>query len=159
MNAISPPDSLLTDNSLLEVLKTRQKELKRMAEHYELELKKINAAFKILADNCLKRVRWTSETINCFREKNEVLKTTDILFWIFRNDESELSIPKKRRIYLTGLSVALNNLVTGGKICKIMLSGQKGFFYGLEEWFENDRKTLKSEFMQSFELRLKKNKA
>jgi hypothetical protein len=148
---------LFQDHSVLDVLKKRQQEIKRLADFYEAELRKINAAFQILSASAVKRVKWTREALQFLSEKKEMVQTVDILEWVFRDQSAELEIPGKRRIYLTGLSVALNNLFRNNKICRVMIPGKKGYYYGLSAWFENDRTTLKPGFIINVESNTKKH--
>lgn len=130
-------------SDILKGLIDRRKEIQQKAAFYDLELKKIDAAYRILADNSIRRIKWSNEAINCFNTENKHLKTVEILDWIFRNQSDELRVPLRRRIYITGLSVALNNLIKKGVIRKIEKPGQKGYSYGLSTWFEIGNNDIK----------------
>ena len=130
-------------SNILKGLMDRRKEIQQKAAFYEMELKKIDAAYRILADTSIRRIKWSREAIQCFNSQNGLLRTVDILEWIFRNEPAELNLPLRRRIYITGLSVALNNLLKKGIIYKIEIPGQKGYSYGLSAWFQEGNSDTK----------------
>ena len=156
------PDSFISHDILQSLIERRQK-IRQLADFYLSELSKIESAYKILADDSdsenhsYKRIKWTNETLNCLALKNMPLKTVDILEAIFLNTPEELNSPERRRIYVTGLSVALNNLVSKKKVIKIKIPGEKGCFYGLPEWFDLDGITLKKQYAEVLQIRMNKN--
>ena len=99
----------------------------------------------------IKRVKWTTAALECLTYKNSLLRTVDILQFIFKDNLDEIKSSHQRRLYITGLSVALSKLIQNKKICKIEISGEKGHLYGLSEWFLDDQKTLKEEMKQLFQ--------
>jgi hypothetical protein len=60
---------------------------------------------------------------------------------------------ERRRIYITGLSVALNNLQKNKQLCSLSIPGEKGSFYGLNEWFDHDGKLPLPAFFKSSKLK------
>lgn len=150
-------------SDLLESLVDKRKQIREMADFYLQELQKLDSAYQILAGSnvtgthfplTLKRMKWTTIALECLRSSNKLLKTADILKTVFAEDSVELEVPQKRRMYITGLSVALNKLIQNNRICKIEIKGEKGNFYGLKEWFLEDQVTLIEEMDHKLKERL-----
>ena len=154
------PNAAIDSTDLLEKLISKRSQIRQMADFYLKELQKLDSAYKILSGTetdimegptSIKRVKWTTAAIQCLQYKNSLLKTVDILQFIFKDNPEEIESTYKRRLYITGLSVALSKLIQKSKICKIEITGEKGHLYGLREWFMDDQKTLKEEMKLSFQ--------
>ena len=63
----------------------------------------------------------------------------ECLFW----GDPRLNNPKVRGNYMTGLSIALKNLVETKALKKISRRGVKGFYYGLPQWFDENNQVKK----------------
>jgi hypothetical protein len=126
----NPSISTLKDSTfVLNTLLTRRKELDEIASHCTFEIQKINAAIELIYEKPAKRINWTKEVIQFFNLYPEKQKTKVILDWIFRDTKYELSDSTKRRLYITGLSVALMNMVKKGILKSYQVSGENGRYY------------------------------
>ncbi|QTE38317.1 hypothetical protein J3L18_04360 [Mucilaginibacter gossypii] len=83
-------------------------------------------------------IRWTERSLSCIREKGHVCLSAEILECLFWDEQTNLADPKIRNNYMTGLSIALKNLVENGILKKISRPGIRGFYYGLPEWFDEN---------------------
>lgn len=163
MNNLLSATHTFDSTDLLQSLISKRRQIQQMADFYQQELNKLDTAYKILSgserivdspSDEVKRVKWTNEALQCLSDKNELLKTVDILQIIFQENPDEINFQQKRRVYITGLSVALNKLIQNHKICKIEIPGEKGYYYGLAEWFNEDKRTIKEEHYQKLTAKL-----
>jgi hypothetical protein len=126
----------------------RRKELQRIASECREELKKIESALFLFSGRPEKRISWTNEILRFFNENEGKSKTTEILQWIFAGSEPELGDAARRRTYITGLSVALMNLVKKGVIQSISLPGEKGRIYFMTDSTQQMGEDKKSTYSQ-----------
>ena len=122
-----------SNNAVIKSMKDRREKLERALNHCLSELNKINTALSIFSEKQERRFNWTREVIKYFAIHQGPQKTTEILKWIFSEYQIEIKDAEKRRIYITGLSVALMNLVKKGKLKSISKPGEKGRYYFLVE--------------------------
>jgi|SRR6185312_2772129 len=85
-------------------------------------------------------VKWTERSLSCIQSKGHICLSADILECLFWDEQTNLKDPKIRNNYMTGLSIALKNLVANGTLKKESRPGIKGFYYGLPEWFDENNK-------------------
>ncbi len=129
----------MTENKeILSQLKAKRKSL-------ENELNKLNKAIFALEPNPPHFMEWKVRALECIEGFNTYSQTAEILNCVFINDPQILEDDVLRKRYITGLSVALNDLCKTGVIKKFRLSRVKGDFYGFPDWFTSDG-SLKKEF-------------
>lgn len=123
----------LADNSgMVNTLKQRRIELQKLAAQCLTEINKIDNALSAFNAKPGRRLNWTKEILIFFKSNPQPQKTTQILNWIFAGNQHELEDAEKRRIYITGLSVALMNLVKKGVLKSMVVPGEKGRLYMLQ---------------------------
>lgn len=101
-------------------------------------LTQVSNAVAYLTGSGRPKYNWTAAAINCIGNYEGLLQTSEILDQVF-NGMDELENDVKRRGYLVGLSIALNNLCASNRLRKIVLKGVKGHFYGLPDWFNGEQ--------------------
>lgn len=132
----SSPSSLqfISDNSgTVHALRQKRIELQSIAAKCFAEISKIDNALSALNEIPPQRLNWTKEIMRCFESFPQPQKTTAILNYIFSDNLHELDNPQKRRLYITGLSVALMNLVKKGVLKSVAIPGEKGRLYMIKE--------------------------
>lgn len=85
-------------------------------------------------------IKWTERSINCISNKGHICLSIEILECLLWDKLDSLKDPKIRNNYMTGLSIALKNLVENGKLNKESRPGVKGYYYGLPQWFDINNK-------------------
>lgn len=122
-----------SSTAVIKSMMERRFELEKELNHCLSELNKINTALSIFSEKQERRFNWTREIVKYFSLHPGPQKTTEILKWIFSEYQMEIQDTAKRRIYITGLSVALMNLVKKGKLKSVSKPGEKGRYYFLVE--------------------------
>lgn len=97
------------------------------------QYQQVNSAIQSLEGNI--RFNWTENALDCIRNRNKLLRTNDILECIMSSDL--LQDEHRRRNFTVALSVALGNLCKSGLLGKVVVTGEKGHYYGLAEWFKD----------------------
>jgi hypothetical protein len=123
-------------NSLLQELMSQKEKLEKLVREKSAELQRINSAIESLNGPVPRNIRfnWTDAVLECIQANGIFLQTLDILEFMFSGAD-ELEDEKRRRNATVSLSVTLNNLCNKGILRKIVVSGVKGHFYGLPDWF------------------------
>lgn len=114
----------------IEILKQERAELLQ-------RVKAIDKAINALSNNS-SSIRWTERSLDCIRNKGHICLSAEILECLFWDEQTNLADPKIRNNYMTGLSIALKNLVENEILKKIGRPGIRGFYYGLPEWFDEN---------------------
>ena len=122
-------------DELINGLKARKEELEIQLSQITRELQKINRALNSLSEDD-SYFAWTEEAYSCIQSNDKILQTTEILNYIFYENPEQLGDERRKRNSVVGLSVALNKMVRGNRLKKIVITGIKGHFYGLPEWFD-----------------------
>lgn len=111
----------------------KQELLKRLSE--------INNALDSLMGES-KTIKWTERALKCIKDRGMLSLSPDILKCLFKDNLDLLDDPKIKNNYMTGLSIALRNMVSHGILIKVQRPGIKGYFYGLPEWLDEQGNTI-----------------
>ena len=81
-------------------------------------------------------MNWKERGLACIGKLNRFCKTIEILECLLGQKEVEKLDDEMRKRYVTGLSVSLSELRKDGVVVQFNLKGVKGYFYGLQSWFD-----------------------
>lgn len=111
--------------------------LKQQRDAYLSAAAKLDAAIRELEGNPETPIDWKNSALDCIRNHGFPLRTVDILYCMAVKEPDKLRLTDfiKRRNYVSALSIALNNLCDKKVLDRIQVSGLKGYFYGLSNWF------------------------
>jgi hypothetical protein len=115
-----------------DVLDTEVATLKKRKSELLKELNKIDRALISLTGT--EEKSWSKRALDCIRNWDEFLTSTEILECMFFKREYMLKDAEQRKKYTVALSVGLTQLIKKGIVAKISSPGFKGNFYGLSEW-------------------------
>lgn len=121
------------------------KDLKQKRKSLEAELTRVNKAIFALEPVPIQYMEWKRKAIECLNGFHSYSQTLDILSCVFNDTPDILEDEILRKRYVTGLSVALDDLCKTGVIKKFKLYRIKGNFYGFPHWFNEDG-TLQKDF-------------
>ncbi|MDN5284974.1 MAG: hypothetical protein JWR38_1248 [Mucilaginibacter sp.] len=113
--------------------------LKQERSQLLIRVKALDKAIAALT-NQTSAIKWTERSLDCIQGKGHICLSAEILECLFLDEDVNLTDPKIRNNYMTGLSIALKNLVENENLKKISRPGIKGFYYGLPEWFDENNK-------------------
>src|SRR5665213_424399 len=88
------------------------KDLKKERRDLEAKLTRVNKAIFALEPMPIQYMEWKQKAITCLSGFNHYCQTVDILKCVFENEPDLLDDELLRKRYVTGLSVALNDLCT-----------------------------------------------
>ena len=114
------------------------KDLKKKRKDLEAELTRVNKAIFALEPNPIQYMEWKEKALECLNGSKCYLQTLEILNCLFFDKIAVLEDEIKRKRYVTGLSVALNDLCKNNLIKKFHIYRIKGDFYGFPTWFKEN---------------------
>lgn len=138
---------MAAENTILNDLTKKRNELQAEIDSLIVERKKLDRAILALSGD-VQPNKWSSDAIGCLTRNDRLMKTAEVLECLYYDRLSELRDGNRRRILLAALSTALNNLCDQKILARMGMPGEKGFYYGLAEWFEDDLVTLKEKYIE-----------
>lgn len=114
---------------LLAPLLTEKKDLEAQLAEKTKQLESLISAINALQGISI-RQSWQPKILEYIKTQGKLIKTIDIL-----GQQEQIISPAKRKNYITAISISLTTLVEKGILCKVQIPGEKGYSYGLPEWF------------------------
>jgi hypothetical protein len=120
---------MVTDEAVRDTLFTKKEQLEAQLEEIEEQLGIPNPAPWGASE-------WKENAIACIYNKKNYSTTIDVLKCLLSEGKYNRLSPDVREKYIVGLSVALNGLVKSGYLVSVKIPQlNKGYIYGLPEWF------------------------
>ncbi|RVT99764.1 hypothetical protein EOD41_15070 [Mucilaginibacter limnophilus] len=131
--------------------------LYKKREEHQAIIAALDAEIRVLEDKQKKPVDWKNRAIDCLQTHNLPLRTLNILDYIVSNEpQLNTADPYKRRFQFQAVYATLNGQCEHGTLKRIAIPGFKGYFYGLNTWFNKDGK-LKAAINQKLQYELWSN--
>lgn len=136
------------DKATIRTLIKERDNLVQVINEANAKLKRVNKALSALTAESLAPNQWTKQAIVCLTHNQKMMTNAEILECLYFDNPEELNDKDKRRMLMTGLSVALGNMCESKVLFKRSAPGERGYYYGLSAWLEEDRETIKKKYKQ-----------